>query len=78
MGSTTLTRRDEWVGDTPMRCDLCKKSIVNEFVDGKLHNGPWAIMCTDCHCENGVGLGLGRGQKFYRLGEGDTFIKIDG
>lgn len=32
-------------------------------VDGKTKMGPWANMCEGCFQSNGVGLGLGKGQR---------------
>lgn len=31
--------------------------------DGKTWLGPWANMCEGCFAVNGVGLGLGKGQR---------------
>ena len=54
-----------------MECDICNKE-TNEYVDGKTKMGPWANMCLDCFKTNGVGIGLGKGQR-YKDG-----IKIEG
>jgi len=42
------------------------------FIDGRTKVGMWAIMCTDCHAEYGVGLGIGRGQAYWF----DTLRKV--
>lgn len=68
---------EEWIGDTPMVCDICKNPITDQFIDGRTTLGPWAIMCPTCHPSHGVGLGFGRGQKYHRLGEGEVFIRLD-
>lgn len=54
-----------WRGSKPEDCDTCGADISNTgFVDGKTTMGPWAMMCFACHERCGVGLGLGRGQKY--------------
>lgn len=58
----------EYLGAVP-KCDLCEIAINDCFIDGKTKAGPWACMCRECHVENGVGLGVGRGQR-YNLKEG--------
>ena len=52
------------------KCQLCEDDYGDEFVDGSIRRGPWAIMCVSCHMINGVGLGLGRGQKFRKTEDG--------
>jgi hypothetical protein len=47
-----------------MKCDICEKSITKVVVDGKMKFGPWAYMCLDCFEKYGVGLGIGKGQKY--------------
>jgi len=61
----------------PKECDICKRPIENEFVDGKTLFGPWANMCMTCHLINGVGLGTGKGQH-YQKDENGKFVKISG
>lgn len=54
----------ELVGSRP-DCDFCMRDGVKSpaSVDGKTTSGPWANMC-EAHFETeGVGLGLGRGQR---------------
>ncbi len=58
-------------------CDICHthlKGVVEYFVDGKTVQGPWALMCPECHAKYGYGLGLGYGQKY----DGTTAILIEG
>jgi len=55
---------DKWFGATPKSCDLCGAEIKGEFIDGRTIMGPWGILCPRCHKANGVGLGLGRGQRY--------------
>lgn len=47
------------VGILP-KCDFCESKAR---FDGKTVFGPWANMCELHFKANGVGLGLGRGQK---------------
>lgn len=59
------------------KCDVCNKPLkgfVKYFVDGKTIQGPWALMCPECHNEIGCGLGLGLGQKY----DGTTAVLIEG
>jgi len=60
-----------WIGMAPLRCDLCKTDIVDEFIDGGTRHGPWGFMCPTCHQVHGVGLGMGRGQRYRREAEGE-------
>ena len=46
------------------RCDLCGKVNLPELVDGATRMGPWANMCEPCFRKAGVGLGMGRGQRY--------------
>jgi hypothetical protein len=54
----------KWLSAIPTQCDICKRPLEKEFVDGRLLVGIWAILCPQCHETCGVGLGTGRGQKF--------------
>lgn len=55
----------KWKGSTPVKCDVCRDKIKDIFVDGKTSmRGLWANMCDPCHQSIGVGLGLGRGQRY--------------
>ena len=59
----------KWFGKRDV-CQICNADISNEpFVDGKTIRGPWAIMCLDCHKENGGRIGLGLGQMYDEKGE---------
>lgn len=42
-------------------CDFCTATAT---VDGKTKFGPWANMCDGCFKTNGVGLGVGKGQRY--------------
>ena len=54
----------KWHGITPKQCEICGEPLTNEFIDGRTKIGFWANMCPACHKEFGVGLGIGKGQKF--------------
>ena len=67
----------KWKSEKPVDCDICKCSLTNDdyFIDGRLeYGGQWAIMCVECFNKYGVGLGLGRGQKY----DWDTLEKVAG
>ena len=66
-----------WCGSTIKNCDLCKKEIKDQFVDGVTDFGPWAIMCMKCFLEYGIGLGVGRGQKYKYSVDGDKWENIE-
>jgi len=53
------------------KCDLRKTVTDDVIYDGKTNFKPgdplssrWAWMCESCFSERGIGLGVGRGQKF--------------
>ena len=56
--------KNKWHGTPPELCEVCKGELEGEFVDGRTKPGFWAIMCLACHKEFGVGLGIGKGQKY--------------
>ena len=59
-------------------CTLCKRPAGKTMYDGKTKMGPWAYMCITCYTKYGVGLGLGKGQK-YELQEDDgLYLKTKG
>lgn len=45
-------------------CDFCIIKIPNAHYDGRTKLGPWACMCEHHFKVYGVGLGLGKGQRF--------------
>ena len=42
------------------KCDFCSRKAT---YDGKTTAGVWAAMCQEHFEENGIGLGLGKGQR---------------
>lgn len=78
--------KTRWVGEVK-NCDLmleqmmkspnCIGAIKNEFMDGRMKIGQWAIMCPACFGLNGVGLGEGLGQRYHKATDGN-FYKVEG
>lgn len=54
----------KWLSDVPPACQICNVPFHDVFIDGKTAFGPWAIMCSICHRDQGIGLGIGKGQKY--------------
>jgi len=66
-----------WLGSDPHDCNICGLNTMRKsFVDGKTHRGSWAIMCLPCHKDQGVGLGIGKGQQYEWDGKG--YAKVAG
>lgn len=72
-----VTQQRFWTGSPPSVCDVGHEPITDEFVDGKTVMGPWANMCPVCFQVYGVGLGLGKGQRYVKQPDG-RFLKVDG
>lgn len=72
-----MQRKKYWAGSPPSSCDLCKKAIINLFVDGRTDLGPWGFMCIPCHVLHGYGTGVGRGQKYEKQADG-RWLKVGG
>lgn len=66
--------RVAWVGKPPEICEVCGTKIYTCFIDGRLDDGRWAVMCLECWFNFGVGLGVGEGQK-YQL-ENGKWVKM--
>jgi len=64
-----------WSGSPIKTCQTCGRAIVKWFVDGRTRQGSWAIMCTACAAEYGVGLGIGKGQLYVKDARG--FRKVN-
>ena len=55
-----------WNG-APVSCSFCKIKEPDCFVDGRVAmSTAWAIMCLECFKVHGVGLGVGKGQKYCK------------
>ncbi len=50
------------------KCDFCS---FRARYDGKTTQGPWAYMCGGHFLTDGVGLGMGRGQRLILATEKD-------
>ena len=59
-----------------MTCDFCGKQLDFWYYDGKTSKGPWACMCELCFFDHGIGLGMGKGQKFELVN--DVWKKVKG
>lgn len=59
-----------WNGSEPTRCDVTGRAITDEFIDGKTRMGPWGIMHPTAHAMHGVGVGIGRGQRYRKDADG--------
>ena len=52
----------------PACCDICHSKLEETFVDGATRSGRWANMCLKCFTRCGVGIGVGCGQIYDRVG----------
>ena len=66
---------NDWGGNLPTRCDLCGEKITDKFIDGKVHNASWAIMCSKCFERVGSGLGVGQGQMYLNATKDEILYK---
>ena len=64
----------KWIGSKPEKCELCEKPFEKFFYDARTKWGQWGLLCLRCVERDGVGLGLGKGQK-YDLA---TLEKVEG
>ena len=60
-----MKTKNKWCSPVNL-CDCCSTKLADQpyFVDGRTVHGPWALLCPHCHVLHGVGLGLGKGQKY--------------
>jgi len=73
-----MPKQTYWQGSLPPMCDFCHQEITTVFVDGRTTSGPWGIMCLPDHLMHGVGLGLGKGQKYAKTEGGNLWVKVGG
>jgi hypothetical protein len=66
-----------WMGSTIGPKDDFGSLIENEFIDGRTRQGSWAIMSPASYLMKGMGLGLGRGQR-YKKQEDGRWLKVEG
>lgn len=65
-----------WTGKVPSYDDFDDK-IIDEFIDGKTRLGPWACMTPESYKDYGIGLGLGKGQRYQKAGD-NRWMKVEG
>jgi hypothetical protein len=58
------------VGIAPANGHTLEPDVI---VDGAMNGGTWCYMCCPCHALFGIGLGVGRGQRFDQVKEGDEW-----
>lgn len=56
----------EWV------CDICHRPTVGYHIDGRMAFGSWADVCESCHRDQGIGFGVGKGQRY------ENGVKVNG
>lgn len=66
-----------WSGKAPKYCDLTRAEIKDVFIDGRTATRLWAIMTPEAHAKFGLGLGMGRGQKYEKQPDG-RWLKVAG
>jgi hypothetical protein len=54
----------KWLSSVPENCEVCKRKLEGQFVDGRTVWGPWAIQCTTCFNDAKFGYGIGKGQLY--------------
>jgi hypothetical protein len=72
-----MSKERYWMGTGIGPNDDFGKPIADEFVDGKTRMGPWAIMSPSSHRMQGLGLGLGKGQRYKKQQDG-RWLKVEG
>lgn len=66
-----------WVGDVGEKDDF-GVDIVEDFIDGKMIEGPWAIMTPQSWKQHGIGIfGTGCGQMYHKTPDG-KWMKVKG
>jgi hypothetical protein len=66
-----------WRGTPIGDRDDFQQPIDDTVIDGKTIMGPWGMMAPASHRRYGVGLGLGRGQKYVKQPDG-KWLKVEG
>ena len=67
------TEEKRWGGVKPTECQICGEALTEGWIDGRTKEGPWGNMCPKCHAIHGVGIGLGKGQRYSQEG-----VKLEG
>ena len=68
--------KSKWHGEPPKSCDNCGNKLKGVFIDGRTKVGVWGILCEPCHKDIGVGLGVGKGQKYIMKVMKGEWIKV--
>ena len=69
------SKRTTYVGAS-ITCDICNGAFKDVMYDAKTRGGPWGNICKSCFAFDGVGLGIGLGQRYVLEPEG--WIKVAG
>ena len=65
--------------DLKIKCGICGKPELDEFVDGVMTIGKWANMCMRCWGISGIGrLGTGLGQRYVWHENARKYTKVEG
>ena len=82
-----MAREVIWSG--PTTCDFDGMKVGDRLVanwdhdcsttiiDGSARFASWSVMCPKCHAKFGIGLGVGKGQKYERREDG-AYVKVAG
>lgn len=71
------TEEKYWEGSEPKGCELCEDDFHGIFIDGRTQWNCWGMLCVVCHNNCGIGLGLGKGQKYVKQPDG-KWLKVEG
>ncbi len=59
-----------------MFCDICRNGPLAVYYDARTKMGCWATLCEECFSHLGVGLGIGKGQKYEKTGNGSEYVYV--
>lgn len=64
---------------TPEKCDDCKRDLSLKegtlMYDAKHPSGPWGCFCAHCFSNNGMSIGIGKGQSYVREADGKFWFR---
>jgi hypothetical protein len=66
-----------WMGDAPAQCDICNGGFASVMYDARTKSGQWGNICRKCFSAYGVGIGMGRGQRYELTADG-RWLKTGG
>jgi len=64
-----------WLG--AHHCDVCRKMNPPELYNCRTNLGVWGMLCKECFNILGVGLGIGKGQRYERQEDG-KYLQVEG